>query len=110
MRCLERALKAAAVAVPSTDAEEVLKLLLVEIWGKTWARCEEMGIVVVQRSTGECDRAARGSACAFHGGESGRVCGYYQVCEEYCISRALDGAEWPLECISTLACRCVDLS
>jgi len=44
LRCLERALKGAAAAVPSTEG---LRPSLVEIWEKTWAKCEKMGAVVV---------------------------------------------------------------
>ena len=53
-------------------------------------------------STGERDHAARGSACAFILGESGRVRGCYQCLKS--IDRTLNGAEcqWPLECVSTL--------
>jgi hypothetical protein len=44
LRCLEGALKVAAtVAVPSDT--EALRSSLVEIWEKTWAKCEEMGAV-----------------------------------------------------------------
>jgi len=52
-------------------------------------------------STGECERAARGFAWAFHAGESGRVCGCQQVREVY-QGRALNGSEWPLDRMSTL--------
>ena len=51
LRCLERALKAAAAAVPSIGAEEGLRRSLVEIWEKTWAKCDEMGAAVVRRAS-----------------------------------------------------------
>ncbi len=48
LRCLERALK--AVATPLDDAKS-LRQSLSEIWEKTWAKCEEMGSVIVPRAS-----------------------------------------------------------
>ena len=50
LRCLERALKAAATAAVPSDAA-ALRSSLVEIWEKTWVKCEEMGAVVVRRAS-----------------------------------------------------------
>ena len=50
LRCLERALKAAAtVAVPS-DAE-ALRSSLMEVLVKTWTKCEEKGAAVSRRAS-----------------------------------------------------------
>ncbi|KAH9013194.1 hypothetical protein EDB84DRAFT_1533406 [Lactarius hengduanensis] len=89
LRCLERALKAAA---PS-DALD-LRQSLAEIWEKTWAKCDEMGTVVVRRATASAQHApfTQESLVAF-------------VDVIKCvrgISRTLDGVEWPLSRIATL--------
>jgi hypothetical protein len=42
----------ATIAVP-LDAE-ALRSSLVEIWEKTWVKCEEIGAVVVRRASGPC--------------------------------------------------------
>ncbi|KAH9049809.1 hypothetical protein EDB83DRAFT_2553433 [Lactarius deliciosus] len=89
LRCLERALKAAA---PS-DALD-LRQSLAEIWEKTWAKCDEMGTVVVRRATASAQHApfTQESLVAF-------------VDVIKCvrgISRSLDGVEWPLSRIATL--------
>ena len=97
LRCLERALKAAAtVAVPS-DAE-VLRSSLVEIWGKTWVKCEEMGAVVVRRASVVAQHV---HAPAPFTQESLVVFVDVIKCVRS-ISRTLDGAEWPLQRVSTL--------
>ena len=100
LRCLERALKAASAAAAADDALQDLRPGLVEIWEKTWARCEEMGAVVVRRA-----RAAaalqRADFPAPFTQESLVVFVDVIKCVRS-IGRTLDGAEWPLERISTL--------
>ncbi|KAH9169937.1 hypothetical protein EDB89DRAFT_1853941 [Lactarius sanguifluus] len=92
LRCLERALKAAAAAAPS-DALG-LRQSLAEIWEKTWAKCDEMGTVVVRRANASAQHApfTQESLVAF-------------VDVIKCvrgISRTLDAVEWPLSRIATL--------
>jgi hypothetical protein len=78
-RFLGRALKAAAATtVPSTEG---LRPSLVEIWEKMWAKCEEMRAVVVRRASAVAQHVSSLAPCC--AGESGRVCGCYQVREEY---------------------------
>jgi len=98
LRCLERALKAAAAAVPSVGAEEGLKQSLVEIWEKTWAKCEEMGAVVVRRASAAAQQV---DSPAPFTQESLVVFVDVMKCVRN-IGWALDGSEWPLERISTL--------
>ncbi len=95
LRCLERALKAAAAA-PS-DVEQ-LRQSLAEIWEKTWAKCDEMGAVIVRRANAAAQQA-HGHAPFTQ--ES--LVAFVDVIK--CvrgISRTLDGAEWPLSRIATL--------
>jgi len=97
LRCLERALKAAAtVAVPS-DAE-ALRSSMVEIWEKTWVKCEEIGAVVVRRASVAAQYV---HAPAPFTQESLVVFVDVIKCVRS-ISRTLDGVEWPLQRISTL--------
>jgi len=98
LRCLERALKAAAAAVPSTDAEAGLRSSLVEIWEKTWAKCEEMGAVIVRRASAAAQHV--GSPPPFT--QESLVVFVDVIKSVRSISRTLDGAEWPLERVSTL--------
>ena len=98
LRCLERALKAAAAALPSTDANEGSRRSLVEIWEKTWAKCEEMGAVVVRRASATAQHV---DSPAPFTQESLVVFVDVIKCVRS-IGRTLDGAEWPLERISTL--------
>src|SRR5260221_2843115 len=93
LRCLERALKAAAAAVPSTGAEAGLRSSLVEIWEKTWDRCEEMGAVVVRRASGAAQHV--GSPAPFT--QESLVVFVDVIKSVRGISRTLDGAEWLLE-------------
>ena len=55
LRCLDRALKAAATAATAAaavdDSDDGLRGSLVVIWKKMWARCEEMGAVIVRRAS-----------------------------------------------------------
>ncbi|KAI9435094.1 hypothetical protein H4582DRAFT_1817945 [Lactarius indigo] len=96
LRCLERALKAAAAAAPS-DAES-LRRSLAEIWEKTWARCDEMGAVVVRRANTSAQQAL---AHAPFTQES--LVAFVDVIKcVRSISRTLDGVEWPLARIATL--------
>ena len=95
LRCLERVLKAAA-AVPS-DAE-ALRPSLVEIWEKTWVKCDEMGAVVVRRASVAAQQV---HAPAPFTQESLVVFVDVIKCVRS-ISRTLDGAEWPLQRISSL--------
>ena len=97
LRCLERALKAAAtVAVPS-DAE-ALRSSLVEIWGKTWVKCEEMGAVVVRRASVVAQHVHAPTPFT----QESLVVFVDVIKCVRSISRTLDGAEWPLQRVSTL--------
>ena len=87
LRCLERALKAAVTVTVPSDAE-ALRSSLEEIWEKTWVKCEEMGAVVVRRA----------SVVAQHVHAPAL---FTQECVRS-ISRTVDGAEWPLQHVSTL--------
>ena len=64
------------------------KYSLVEIWEKTWVKCEEIDAVMVQRA----------SVVAQH------VHAPALFTQEWVrsISRTLDGAEWPSQHVSTL--------
>ena len=73
-----QALAARTRGVPSTGG---LRPSLVEIWEKTWAKCEEMGAVVVKWASAVAQHV--GSLAPFYAGESGRVCECYRVREEY---------------------------
>jgi hypothetical protein len=95
LRCLERALRAAA-AVPS-DAED-LRPSLVEIWGKTWVKCEEMGAVVVRRASVALQHVHTPAPFT----QESLVVFVDVIKCVRSISRTLDGAEWPLQRISTL--------
>lgn len=95
LRCLERALKAAA-AVPS-DAE-ALRPSLVEIWEKTWLKCDEMGAVVVRRASVAAQQVH--SPAPFT--QESLVVFVDVIKCVRSISRTLDGAEWPLQRISAL--------
>jgi hypothetical protein len=95
LRCLERALKAAAAAVPLT---EDLRPSLVEIWERTWDKCEEMGAVVVRRASAAAQHV--GSPAPFT--QESLVVFVDVMKSVRSISRTLDGAEWPLERVSTL--------
>ena len=97
LRCLERALKAAVtVAVPS-DAE-ALRSSLVEIWGKTWVKCEEMGAVVVRRASVVAQHVHAPTPFT----QESLVVFVDVIKCVRSISRTLDGAEWPLQRVSTL--------
>jgi len=48
LRFFERALGKAAAAVAMPPDAEVLRSSLVEIWERTWVKCEDMGAVVVR--------------------------------------------------------------
>jgi hypothetical protein len=86
---------AATVAVPS-DAE-AFRPSLVDIWEKTWVKCEEeMGTVVVRR--------ANVVAQHVHGPapftQESLVVFVDVIKCVWSISRTLDGAEWPLQRLS----------
>ena len=98
LRCLERALKAAAAAVPSTGTEEGLRRSLVEIWEKTWAKCKEMGTVVVWQASAAAQHMD--SPAPFT--QESLVMFVDVVKCVRNIGWALDSPEWPLEHISTL--------
>jgi hypothetical protein len=92
--CLERALKAAAAA-PSD--EECLRQSLAGIWEKTWAKCDEMGAVIVRRASAE--KQVHGHTPFTQ--ES--LVAFVDVIK--CVrgvSRTLDGSEWPLSRIASL--------
>ena len=98
LRCLERALKAAAAAAATPSDAERLRQSLAEIWEKTWAKCDEMGAVIVRRANAAAHQA---QAHAPFTQES--LVAFVDVIK--CvrgISRTLDGAEWPLSRIATL--------
>src|SRR5260221_14333229 len=90
LRCLERALKAAAAVVPSTEG---LRPSLVEIWEKTWAKCEELGAVVVRRASAAAQHV--GSPAPFT--QESLVVFVDVIKYVRGISRTLGGAEWLLE-------------
>jgi C-terminal region of Mon2 protein len=122
LRCLERALKAASAAAVSlssesssededadedadVDVEGSLRSCLEEIWEKTWVRCEEMGAVIVRRAS------AASAAVALQRADLPQAAPFTQeslvvfvdvVKSVRSIGRTLDGAEWPLQRISTL--------
>lgn len=99
LRCLERALKAAAAAAAANAPDaEGLRPSLVEIWERTWAKCEEMGGVVVRRASAAAQHV--GSPAPFT--QESLVVFVDVVKSVRVISRTLDGAEWPLERVSTL--------
>lgn len=99
LRCLERALKAAAAAAAAAPSdEERLRQSLAEIWEKTWAKCDEMGAVIVRRAS-----AAVRQTHAHAPFTQESLVAFVDVVK--CvrgISRTLDGAEWPLSRIATL--------
>jgi hypothetical protein len=97
LRCLERALKAVTTTAVPSDAEE-LRTSLVEIWEKTWVKCEEIGVVVVRRASVVAQHV---NAPAPYTQESLVVFVDVIKCVRS-ISRTLDGAEWPLQRVSTL--------
>ena len=97
LRCLERALKAAATTAVPSDAA-ALRSSLVDIWEKTWVKCEEMGVVVVRRASVVAQHV---DAPTPFTQESLVVFVDVIKCVRS-ISRTLDGAEWPLQRVSTL--------
>ncbi|KAH9955055.1 hypothetical protein BC827DRAFT_1262095 [Russula dissimulans] len=98
LRCLERALKAAASVAAAPADVEALRASLVEIWERTWARCEEMGAVVIRRASAAAQHVH--SPAPFT--QESLVVFVDVIKGVRSISRALDGAEWPLERISKL--------
>ncbi|KAF8267460.1 hypothetical protein EI94DRAFT_1730637 [Lactarius quietus] len=83
-----------AVSAPALRCLErgTLRQSLTEIWEKTWAKCDEMGAVIVRRASAPNAPFTQESLVAF-------------VDVVKCvrgISRTLDGAEWPLSRIATL--------
>jgi C-terminal region of Mon2 protein len=100
LRCLERALKAAAVAaaVSSSDAEHSLRPALVELWEKSWAKCEEIGAVIVRRASA----AGQFSDVPAPFTQESLVAFVDVIKFVRGISRTLEGVEWPLERVSTL--------
>ena len=97
LRCLERALKAAATVQVPSDAGP-LRSSLVEIWEKTWVKCGEMGVVVVRRASVVSQDV---NAHTPYTQESLVV--FVDVIKSVrSISRTLDGSEWPLQRVSTL--------
>jgi hypothetical protein len=101
LRCLERALKAAATAAAEPAVAERLRKSLAEIWEKTWVKCEEMGAVIVRRAGTAVQQAPANAPYAPFTQES--LVAFVDVIK--CvrgISRTLDGAEWPLARIATL--------
>ncbi|KAF8495996.1 hypothetical protein F5888DRAFT_1708427 [Russula emetica] len=86
LRFFERALGKAAAAVAMPPDAEVLRSSLVEIWERTWVKCEDMGAVVV--------RCANVDAQHVHPPTP--------FTQESFISRTLDGAERPLQRVFTL--------
>lgn len=98
LRCLERALKAAASVAAAPAEVEALRPSLVEIWERTWARCEEMGAVVIRRASAAAQHVH--SPAPFT--QESLVVFVDVIKGVRSISRALDGAEWPLQRISKL--------
>ena len=96
LRCLERALKAAAVAAATPSDAEPLRLSLVEIWEKTWVKCEEMGAVIVRRAAVQQSQ----THAPFTQESLVALVDVIKCVRE--ISKTLDGAEWPLARIATL--------
>jgi hypothetical protein len=97
LRCLERALRAAATAPVPSDAE-ALRSSLVEIWEKTWVKCEEMGVVVVRRASVVAQHVHAPTPFT----QESLVVFVDVIKCVRSISRTLDGAEWPLQRVSTL--------
>jgi hypothetical protein len=103
LRCLERALRAAAavaqaLAVPSDAEAAAFRPSLVEMWEKTWVKCEEMGAVVVRRASAAAQQVH--SPAPFT--QESLVVFVDVIKCVRSISRTLDGAEWPLRRVSTL--------
>ena len=101
LRCLDRALKAAAAAIATATAaadDDGLRGSLVVIWEKTWARCEEMGAVIVRRASAAARRVE--SPAPFT--QESLVVFVDVIKSVRGIGRTLDGAEWPLKRIATL--------
>ncbi|KAF8260132.1 hypothetical protein EI94DRAFT_1749458 [Lactarius quietus] len=100
LRCLERALKAAAAAAAAPSEAEQLRQSLTEIWEKTWAKCDEMGAVIVRRASAAVQQQQAHTNAPF---TQESLVAFVDVVK--CvrgISRTLDGAEWPLSRIATL--------
>jgi hypothetical protein len=68
------------------------------IWEKTWARCEEMGAVIVRRASAAARRVE--SPAPFT--QESLVVFVDVIKSVRGIGRTLDGAEWPLKRIATL--------
>jgi hypothetical protein len=101
LRCLERALKAAATAAADPADAERLRESLAEIWEKTWTKCDEMGVVIVRRAGTVVQQEPADAPYAPFTQES--LVAFVDVIK--CvrgISRTLDRAEWPLARIATL--------
>ena len=101
LRCLERALKAAAATASAPSDAEPLRKSLAEIWEKTWAKCDEMGAVIVRRAGAAVRQAPAQAPYAPFTQES--LVAFVDVIK--CvrgISKTLDGVEWPLSRIATL--------
>jgi hypothetical protein len=98
LRCLDRALKAAAAAATAAADDDGLRGSLVVIWEKTWARCEEMGAVIVRRASAAARRVE--SPAPFT--QESLVVFVDVIKSVRGIGRTLDGAEWPLKRIATL--------
>ncbi len=78
LRCLERALNAAATVALPSDTEEIRSSL--EIWEKTWDKCEEFRAVVVRRASVAVQHVHPGTVDT---GKSGHFCGCDHVCVVY---------------------------
>ena len=101
LRCLERALKAAAATASAPSDAEPLRKSLAEIWEKTWVKCDEMGAVIVRRAGAAVQQAPAQAPYAPFTQES--LVAFVDVIK--CvrgISKTLDGVEWPLSQIATL--------
>jgi len=82
----------------SIDAEKGFRRSLVEIWEKTWAKCEEMGAVVVRRASATAQHVD--SPAPFT--QESLVVFVDGIKCVRSIGWALDGSEWPLGRISAL--------
>ena len=80
--CLPERAPKATTAAPS-DAER-LRQSLAEIWEKTtWAKCDDMGAVIMRRASAAVYRATGTWPRAVHARELSRIRGCHQVRAEY---------------------------
>ncbi|KAI9452204.1 hypothetical protein F5148DRAFT_1237059 [Russula earlei] len=98
LRCLERALKATAATTALPAKVEAFRPSLIEIWEKTWAKCDEMGTVVIRRASVAPQHVHPHAPFT----QESLVIFVDVIKSVRSISRALDGVEWPLQRIPTL--------